>query len=159
MNNLKIEFLADHPQAFPILKTLFETEWEPYYGKNGPGNAEQDIASSANKTQLPIALVAICDGNICGTAALKMESVTTYPDIFPWLAALLVDPAYRCQGVAAQLILKIEALAKQLGFSEIFVGAGEKSGLSEATLNKRAWKLLHKSDYFVSEVRIYKKVL
>ena len=71
----------------------------------GPGDAETDIKQSANRSELPIALVAIFDGNICGTAALKMESVTTYPDYFPWLAGLLVAPAYRKQGVGEQLIV------------------------------------------------------
>ena len=72
MNNLKIELLADHPEALPILKELFKTEWGPYYGKEGPGDAETDLKSSANHTELPIAIVAFIDGKVCGTAALKM---------------------------------------------------------------------------------------
>ena len=86
-----------------------------------------------------------------------MESVTTFPDYFPWLAALVVDPAYRRQGIGEQLIGEIENLAKKLGYQEIYVGAGEKSGLSEITLENRGWKFLDQSDYFVDEVRIYKK--
>ena len=159
MDKLKVELLADHPEALPILKELFESEWEPYYGAAGPGDAETDIKNSANRTELPIAVVAIVDGNICGTAALKMESVTTYPDYFPWLAALLVAPAYRRQGIGEQLIAKIENLAKQLGYKEIFVGTGKKSGMSEVTLDKRDWKFIDKSDYFVSEASVYKKKL
>ncbi len=159
MDNLKIELLTDHPEALTTLKKLFESEWEPYYGAEGPGDAEADIKNSANRTELPLAVVAIVGGNICGTAALKMESVTTYPDYFPWLAGLLVDPAYRRQGIGEQLIAKIENLATQLGYKEIFVGTGEKSGMSEITLDKRDWEFIDKSDYFVSEVNVYKKKL
>ena len=159
MNKLKIELLADHSEATPILKELFESEWEPYYGPSGPGDAETDIRKSANRNNLPIAVVAIVEGNICGTAALKMESVTTYPDFFPWLAGLLVAPAYRRQGIGEQLIIKIEKLAQQLGYKEIYVGTGEKSGMSEITLDKRNWKFIDKSGYFVSEASIYKKKL
>ena len=159
MDNLKIEFLTDHPEALPILKKLFETEWEPYYGIEGPGDAETDIKNSANRTELPIAVVAIVNSSICGTASLKMESVTTYPDYFPWLAGLLVAPEYRRQGIGEQLIAKIELLANQLGYKEVYVGAGEKSGISEITLDKRNWKLIDKSDYFASEVSVYKKTL
>ncbi len=159
MDNLKIELLADHPEALPMLKDLFESEWEPYYGAEGPGNAETDIKNSANRTELPIAVVALVDGNVCGTAALKMESVTSYPDYFPWLAGLLVAPEYRRQGIGEQLISKIENLAKQLGYKEIFVGTGENSGMSEITLDKRDWKFIDKSDYFVSEASVYKKKL
>lgn len=159
MDKLKIELLADHPEALPILKELFESEWEPYYGVAGPGDAETDIKNSANRTELPIAVVAILDGYICGTAALKMESVTTYPDYFPWLAGLLVAPAYRNRGIGEQLIVAIETLAKQLGYKEIYVGTGENSGMSEITLDKRNWKFIDKSDYFVSEASVYKKLL
>ncbi len=159
MDNLKIELLADHPESFPTLKKLFESEWEPYYGAEGPGDAETDIKMSANRTELPIAVVAIVDGNICGTAALKIESVTTYPDYFPWLAGLLVAPEYRRQGIGEQLIIEIEKLAKQLRYKEIYVGTGEKSGMSEITLDKRNWKFIDKSDYFVSEASVYKKSL
>jgi len=159
MDKLRIELLADHPEALTILKELFESEWEPYYGVAGPGNAETDIKESANRTGLPIALVAIFDGNICGTAALKMESVTIYPDYLPWLAGLLVAPAYRRQGIGEQLIVAIELLAKKLGYKEIYVGTGEKSGMSEITLDKRNWKFIDKGDYFVSEATVYKKKL
>jgi GNAT superfamily N-acetyltransferase len=156
MDNLKIELLADYPEALPILKKLFESEWEPYYGIEGPGDAETDIKTSTNRTGLPIAVVAIVNGKVCGTAALKMESITTNPDYFPWLAGLLVAPEYRRQGIGEQLIAKIEDLAKQLGYKEIYVGTGEKSGISEITLHKRNWKFIDKSDYFVSEASVYK---
>ncbi|MBC8258073.1 MAG: GNAT family N-acetyltransferase [SAR324 cluster bacterium] len=159
MDKLIIELIADHPEALAVLKGLFESEWEPYYGASGAGDAETDIKNSANRTELPIAVVAIFDGNICGTAALKMESVTTYPDFFPWLAGLLVAPEYRRQGIGEQLIIEIEKLAKQLGYENIYVGTGEKSGMSEITLDKRNWKYVDKSEYFVSEASVYKKKL
>ncbi len=159
MNKPKIDLLADHPEVIPVLTKLFESEWEPYYGPSGPGNAKTDIVNSANRTKLPIAVVAINSGKVCGTAALKMESITTYPDYFPWLAALLVDPAYRRQGIGEQLIDEIEKLAKQLGNKKIYVGTGEKSGMSEVTLENRGWKIIDKSEYFMGIVSVYKKSL
>jgi GNAT superfamily N-acetyltransferase len=158
-DSLRIELLADHPETIPILKELFESEWKPYYGTVGPGDAEKDIRTSANRSELPIAVVAIDGKHVCGTAALKMNSLTTFPDLYPWLAALLVAPAYRRQGIGEQLIKQIEKLAKQLGYSEIYVGTGEKSGMSEITLDKRRWKFVDKSDYFVGEASVYKKSL
>lgn len=159
MDNLRIELLADHSEALPILKDLFESEWEPYYGNGGPGNAETDIKNSANRNELPIALVAIIGDEVCGTAALKMESVTTYPDYFPWLAGLLVAPSFRRRGIGEQLIVEIENLAKKLGYNEIYVGTGDKSGMSEVTLDRRNWEFIDKSEYFVSEASVYTKKL
>lgn len=159
MDKLKIELLADHPEALPVLKKLFESQWEPYYGPMGPGDAEKDLKESSNRTELPIALVATFEDNICGTAALKMESVTTFPNFHPWLAALLVAPEYRKKGIGEQLVIFVEALAKERGFKEIYVGTGEKSGMSEVALINRGWIFLDKSEYYVSEARIYKKLL
>jgi len=159
VDNLKIELLADHLDSIPMLKGLFESEWEPYYGVDGPGDAEADLKNSANRAKLPISIVAIVDGHVCGTAALKMESVTTYPDFFPWLAGLLVATEYRRKGIGGQLIAYIEVLAHALGYKEIYVGTGEKSGMSERTLDKLNWEFIGKSEYFLSETSVYRKKL
>lgn len=159
MDKLNIELLADHPEAVPVLKDLFEREWEPYYGAAGPGDAVADIKASANRDTLPIALVAIRDGDVCGTAALKMDSVSIYPEYFPWLAALLVAPAYQRHGIGVRLITAIEELAVQHGYPEIYVGAGEASGLSETALAERGWEFVEQRDYFVSAVKIFRKRL
>ncbi len=84
---LRIGLLADHPEAIPILRQWFESEWAPYYGPGGPGNTLQDLQNSCNRVQLPVALVALYEGEVCGTAALKAESVSTHTHLTPWLAA------------------------------------------------------------------------
>ena len=49
--------------------------------------------------------------------------------------------------------------AKQLGYKKIYVGTGEKSGMSEITLEKRNWEFIDRSGYLVSEIAVYKKML
>ena len=159
MDKLRIELLANHPEAIPVLKDLFMVEWEPYYGPDGPGDAEADLIKSSNHIQLPIALIAIMGNTICGTAALKSESLSTYPNLSPWLAALLVAPGYRRKGIGEHLIAAIEALAKKMGYREIYVGTGDKSGMSVTTLQERNWIFIDRSKYFVSEASVYKKFL
>ncbi|MES9994301.1 MAG: GNAT family N-acetyltransferase [Candidatus Thiodiazotropha sp.] len=159
MSALRIELLAEHPQAISPLAILFESEWAPYYGEAGPGDAESDLRASANRHELPIALVAIDDDIICGTAALKQTSVSNFEEYSPWLAALVVAESYRGRGIGEQLVISVEALAKRLGYGQIYVGTGEKSGLSESLLQRRNWRFVDKSAYFVSEVRVYAKKL
>jgi len=36
MDKSKIEVLADHHEAIPVFKELFEAERDPYYGPEGP---------------------------------------------------------------------------------------------------------------------------
>ena len=158
-NPLQIELLADHKEAIPILKEWFEQEWASYYSLDGPGNAYKDIHDSCNRDELPIALVAISDGEVCGTAALKTESVSTHKHLTPWLAALLVVPEFRRRGVGEQLIAAIEKKASQLGFKCIYVGIGEGSGTPESSLRNRGWEFVEKGPYFVSEVSIFQKAI
>ena len=159
VNTLQIELLADHIEAIPTLKRWFELEWAPYYGPNGPGDAQKDIADSCNRDKLPVSLVAISDGKVCGTASLKTESVTTHKHLTPWLAALLVAPTFRRRGIANQLIAAVEEKARQLGFNSIYIGTGEGSGTPESSLRNRGWEFVEKVPYFVSEVSIFKKAL
>lgn len=157
--NVKIELLVDHPESIPLLKSWFEREWAPYYGPGGPGNAERDLRKSCNRSDLPLTLVAVFGDQVCGTAALKKESVTTHSHLTPWLAALLVDPEFRRRGVGEQLIAAVEETARGLGFSCIYVGTGEGSGTPESALRKRGWEFVDREPYFVSEVSIFKKAL
>lgn len=156
---LRIELLADHPQAIPILREWFEREWAPYYGPDGPGDANKDLQDSCNRDRLPVTLVALSNGEICGTTALKTESISTHKHLTPWLAALLVRTEFRRRGIAERLIAAIEEKARQLGFHHIYVGIGEGSGTPESALRKRGWEFVEKGPYFISEVSIFQKAL
>lgn len=159
MITLKLELLANHPEALPLLKEWFEQEWAPYYGPGGPGNAKADLMESCNRVELPIAIVAILDGEVVGTAALKAESISTHKHLTPWLAALLVRPKFRRRGIAERLIAGVEEKAYDLGFQSIYVGTSEGSGSSESSLRKRGWKFVEKGPYFISQVSIFQKAL
>lgn len=158
-NIIQVDLLADHPEAIPVLKDWFEQEWAPYYGPDGPGNAQKDLKNSCNHDELPIAMVAISDDRVIGTAALKAESVSTHKHLTPWLAALLVGQEFRRRGVAERLIASVEKKAKQLGFECIYVGTGEGSGTPESALRKGGWEFVEKSPSFVSEISIFQKAL
>ncbi len=159
MDDLDVELLVDHPEALPILKESFEREWVPYYGPDGPGDATTDLRKSCNRDELPIAVVAILNGEVVGTAALKAESVSTHKHLAPWLAALLVRLEFRRRGIAERLIEAVEKKAQELEFHSIYVGTGEGSGTPESSLRKRGWEFIEKEPYFVSEVSIFRKAL
>lgn len=154
-----IELLADHPEALPILRDWFLEAWAPYYGPGGPGDAERDLKASCSRSELPLALVALIGDRVCGTAALKRTSVTTHPHFTPWLAALLVGPPYRRQGVGELLIAAVEAKARQLGFECLYVGTGRGSGTPESALRRRGWEFIEQCPYFLSDVNIFRKTL
>lgn len=153
-----IEPLADHPEAIPVLKDWFEQEWAPYYGPEGPGDAGRELRESCKRDELPLTLVAFSDGELCGTATLKRESVTTHTHLTPWLAALLVAAGFRRRGIGEQLIAAVEDTARRLGFSCIYAGTGEGPDTPLRLLHKHGWRFIEKKPYYVSEISIFKKV-
>ena len=155
MGKLKIEPLADHLEFLPSLKSLFETEWSSYYGLNGLGNAQDDLKEFANKKGLPYGIVAILDGKLCGTAVLKNESISTHPHLHPWVAAGIVSPAFRNQGIGSKLLAALENKAKSFGYSHIFCGTNTANNI----LERRSWKFLEWSIQNGEKVGIYQKKL
>ncbi len=120
--NVRVVPLADVTYTIPYLSELFVREWEPYYGRNGPGDATADLSSCCNRNALPVALVAMSDnGDVLGTAALKSDSVGAETAPGPWLAALVVATRYRNLGIASSLVKGIENEARRLRYRSIYV--------------------------------------
>jgi GNAT superfamily N-acetyltransferase len=139
---LLITHLVDVPDAIPTLVQWFNEEWGPYYGRSGPGDAERDLTECCQRDELPLALVALDASKIVvGTAALKRHSLETHPDLGPWLAALLVAPGLRGEGIASALITAIENEAQRLGFATLYSDTASGSTL----LQRRGWKKLEEN--------------
>jgi GNAT superfamily N-acetyltransferase len=152
---LRIAHLADHPETLPILKEWFEQEWESYYGPHGPGDAEQDLISYANRDEMPVALVAFINDELCGIAALKAESLPTHAHLCPWAAAGLVSPPHRRKGIGTHLLSALEEVARTLGYAHIYCGTSTAVSL----LHRTGWQFLERVHVNGDEVSIYYKEL
>lgn len=152
----EIIYLADRRDLVVPLAPLFIEEWEPYYGRQGPGDAETDLNDCCNRDQIPLALVAIDpDGEILGTASLKAKSIETHRHLSPWLAAMFVVERHRGHGINAALVSAIEENAIRLGYEHIYVGA---RGITSAML-KSGWRLLDEPESERGPIAIYVKDL
>jgi GNAT superfamily N-acetyltransferase len=153
--HLQISYLADHPEVIPTLQEWFETEWAAYYGPGGPGCARHDLVTYAARDQLPVGLIASIDGQLCGIAALKADSLSTHTHLGPWVAAGLVAPAYRRRGIGARLIARLEDVARHLGYLTIYAGTSTATSL----LERCGWQFMERIRYDGEDVSIYQKVL
>jgi GNAT superfamily N-acetyltransferase len=153
--NVHISRLADHPDAVPVLKQWFEAAWADYYGPAGPGDAEQDLIAYSSREQLPVGLVAFCEGQLCGIAALKPESISTHKHLHPWVAAGFVVPRFRRRGIGAKLVSALEDVARTLGYATIYCGTSTAISL----LTRNAWQLMERIRYNGEDVSIYQKAL
>ena len=130
--HMEIKLLADHPHCIPTLAEWYALEWEPYYGEDGPGDARADLESRRNRDEIPIGLVAIENGEICGTAALDLDATTGHT---PAVVGLLVAPSQRGRGIAREFIESAESIATKLGYSHLYMSTSILGGL----LVRKGW--------------------
>lgn len=150
---MRIEYLADLPEAAGELERWFVEEWAPWYGPGGGGDAAADLAASMNRNALPICLVALGPkGDVRGTVSLKADSVGSEWGYGPWLAALLVAPQYRRRGVAGALVARIESEARRLGYGAVY----SSTDTSAAILERRGWTPIGGTDSLRGPLTIYR---
>ncbi|WP_413431657.1 GNAT family N-acetyltransferase [Crateriforma spongiae] len=159
MGSVEISLLADHTDAIRPLSEHFQREWPQYYGVHGPGDAVGDLRRCSGRDELPIGLVAIANGTICGTVSLKTESPSPQLWLFPWMGALYVTPDYRRQGIAARLISAAEQMAKKLGFERVFVAVGAGPNSLEQAFARRGWQPVGIYPSLFSEVKVLQKLI
>jgi len=152
---VKIEPLARHLGALLPLRHWFETEWPEYYGAGRPGDARSDLQSFANHDRLPIGVAAFRDGELCGVAALKADSIASHRHLSPWAAAGLVKSTERGKGIGAQLIGALEKQARVLGFPYIYCGTSTANSL----LRRCGWELMENITHEGHQLGIYRKAL
>ena len=153
--DVRIGYLADHPEALPPLERLFQCEWSSYYGAGGPGNAHRDLVAYSSRGQLPVGLVAFLGTEPCGVAALKADSISTHKHLTPWIGGGMVAPQFRRQGVGAHLVSALEDVARGLGFTTIYSGTSTANSL----LMRGGWQLMEVVQYDGEAVSIYAKTL
>ncbi len=141
---MKIKPLADHKEVLPILTDWYLSEWEPYYGVDGPGDAQADLESRCNYEEIPIGLVAIKGDQVCGTVALDLDAAT---NLTPSIVGLLVGRAYRRRGIAAALLKSAEDRARRLGYSRVYMSTTILGEL----LNRMGWGKLGEVEFMNNE--------
>jgi GNAT superfamily N-acetyltransferase len=151
--HVRISYLADHPEARPVLKRWFETEWADYYGPTGPGDAEQDLVAYSSREKLPVGLVAFYGAQLCGIAVLKPDSISTHKHLSPWAAAGLVVPRFRRRGIGASLVSALEDVARGLGYPSMYCGTSTAVGL----LTRNGWQFMERVRYNDEDVSIFQK--
>lgn len=125
--------LFTHPEVIPTLADLYLSEWEPYYGEAGPGDALADLEARCNCDALPIGMVAMEKGIVFGTVALDIDVTTR---LTPSVVGLLVAPDHRERGVATALIGACEDLARELGHHRLYMSTTMLGHL----LDRMAWQ-------------------
>lgn len=141
---MKIEFLADRPQAVPLISRWYYDEW----GHAMPGNSVEKITERVNgmlnRDRIPLHILAVENDEILGVAQLKIREMDIYPDKEHWLGGVFVTPQARGQGLASTLVNRALDLAKTFQVRTLYLQTEQMDGGLYAKLG---WKPLEQVLY------------
>lgn len=152
---LRVEYLADHPEAIRPLTVAFAREWPEYYGDFDPKALRADFESRLNRDALPIALVVMEKNEVVGTATLGGPSIEGFGELQPWINGLWVDRRCRRRGIGRALMDAIEEQAKKLGHETIYAGTDR----AVAAFDAWGWEKLDEVKHQGQDVTVLRRRL
>jgi N-acetylglutamate synthase-like GNAT family acetyltransferase len=129
MRGVRISYLIDHPEYVPQLAQWLFEQWDSILGEKNPETRIRKLQAHMNRDRLPIAWVAHADGQLLGTAALRVHDLEGREDLTPWLGGVFVRPDFRRRGIGAALCATVEEEARSRGIQTLYL----------FTLDKQAW--------------------
>src|SRR5262249_28690546 len=131
MHGVQISYLIEYPQYIPELTQWLFGEWGPILGEKTPDARIKKLNAHLNRDRLPIAWVAHANGQLLGTAALRVHDLEGREDLTPWLGGLFVGSQFRRHGIGEALCVTVETAARLRGVHILYL----------FTLDKQAWYL------------------
>ncbi len=116
MADRELRYLADWPDAVPLVAGWLYDEWGHRDPDHTPATMTAKLAAELSREHLPIQIVAEEAGAVVGTAALKLHELRArFPELQNWLGSVYVSPAARGRGIAGALVRHVEQLAIDRG--------------------------------------------
>lgn len=129
MTGVRISYLIEHPEYVPQLAQWLFEEWDVILGEKMPVVRIRKLNAHMNRDQLPIAWVAHANGQLLGTAALRVHDLEGREDLTPWLGGVFVGSDFRRRGIGAALCATVEDAARSRGIQTLYL----------FTLDKQTW--------------------
>ena len=95
MRGVQISYLIEHPEYIPQLAQWLFEEWDSILGEGTPEARIKKLKTHLNRDKLPIAWVAHANGQLLGTAALRLHDLEGREDLTPWLGGVFVGSHFR----------------------------------------------------------------
>ncbi|MED5421818.1 MAG: GNAT family N-acetyltransferase [Pseudomonadota bacterium] len=154
---MELKFLADQPDAVPIIAKWYYSEWGHCDPNNSIENTCTRINGKLNKDKVPLHIIATNRDNVMGVAQLKTHEMSIYPDREYWLGSVYVDTPYRGQKVAQNICVHSIKTARSFGIKTLYLQteALENGGL----YGKLGWQPLERVHYNGADVLVMEKHL
>jgi len=141
--NLQIDYLDNHRYAIPRLAELHHAEWLSVTPTLTVADRMSGFEARAKHGSIPTGFVAIDDDAVVGMACLVECDIESHCHLTPWLASVLVAPAYRRRGVGSALASHATDEAIQLGVSELFLFTFDR----QSFYSRLGWQELESAMY------------
>jgi N-acetylglutamate synthase-like GNAT family acetyltransferase len=147
---MRIEYLADRPDALPTLARWKHKEW----GHLRPGDTVEKrqvrLAGTSNRSSIPLTVVALEGEEVLGSASLIEHDMETRMELTPWLAGVFVGEAFRRRGIGAELVRRIMSEAGKLKVPLLYLYTVH----SERFYAALGWTLVERTSYLEHDVVI-----
>src|SRR5437763_15458318 len=108
MRGVQINYLIEHPEYISQLAQWLFEQWGSILGEETPETRIKKLKTHMNRDKLPIAWVAHANGQVLGTAALRVHDLEGREDLTPWLGGVFVGSHFRRQGIGSALCTTVE---------------------------------------------------
>jgi GNAT superfamily N-acetyltransferase len=129
MPGFEISYLIEHPEYIPELAQWLFEQWGSTLGEKTPDARIKKLKTHMNRDKLPIAWIAHANGQLLGTAALRVHDLEGREDLTPWLGGVFVGSNFRRQGIGTALCAAVEDWAQSRSIHTLYL----------FTLDKQAW--------------------
>jgi predicted N-acetyltransferase YhbS len=118
-----VEPLSRHPQHLAFVAALVYRE---FWAEVPDGMTEADLADAFGGRAPPgrvlVSLIALQGDQPLGCVHLIDNDDPSLPDLYPWMAAMVVVPQRRGQGIGSMLVRALMREAKSMGFERLWFG-------------------------------------
>ncbi len=140
-----IVYLADHPDAVPVIAQWLFEEW----GHRSPDGSVEGMAGTLRerlrRDKLPLALVALQEGEPVGTVSLKIREVEIRPQYEYWLGTLFVAESCRRMGLGSLLVESAKAEARRHRIDKLYLYT--RQGGTQQLYEKLGWTEVERPEY------------
>ena len=129
MPEFRISYLIEHPEYIPQLAQWLFEQWDSILGEKTREARIKKLNAHMNRDKLPIVWVAHANGQLLGTASLRVHDLEGREDLTPWLGGVFVGSHFRRRGIGVALCATVENAARSRGIQTLHL----------FTLDKQAW--------------------
>jgi GNAT superfamily N-acetyltransferase len=153
---LKLVFLADHPEAVPFIARWYFDEW----GYLGAGSSADEVADKVrvylNKDKFPLIILALEGAEPAGIVQLKYREMDIYPEKEHWLGGVYVAAEHRGKGLAAKIINKALNVAKSLDVTTLHL---QTQNLEGGLYKHLGWAPVEQVNYHGLDVLVMERTV